>query len=190
MIMASQVPRLYHLTSESVLAYPYLTETETFKGKDTGNYSVTLIIQDQDDYEELNAKILEVGQAIHGKNPFNNPLKATDDDRGGNSTPLIERGAPEGWSIKATSKFRIDLVDRDPKKPLQAVQFYPGLIVRAHLCLVPYEGMGRGVKPYLEGLQRVKDAPRLNLGGSGTPFQNLDDPREDRMVPATEEMEL
>ena len=190
--MAQQqaAPRVYHLTSEAVLAYPYLTETETFRGKDTGNYSVTLIIQDQDDFDELNAKILEVGKTMHGTQPFTNPLRSTDDDRGGNSTPLIERGAPEGWSIKATSKFRVDLVDRDPKKPLQASQFYPGLIVRAHLCLVPYEGMGRGVKPYLEGLQRVKDAPRLNLGGSGTPFQNLDDPRENGMVAASEGMEL
>jgi hypothetical protein len=44
---------------------------------------------------------------------------------------------------------------------------------------------------YLQGLQKVQDAPRLNLGGGGgTPFSNLDDPSNDSMVPAAEEEEI
>jgi len=190
--MAEAMERVFHLTGEALLAYPYLTETEKFKGKDTGNYSVTLILQDEKSYKALFDKIMTVGKKLHGDRQFKNPLRSTDDDNGGESTPLIDKGAPEGWSIKATTKYRVDLVDRDPKQPLQAIEFYPGMVVRAHLSLVPYDGLGRGVKAYLQGLQKVKDAPRLNLGGagSGSPFYNLDDPKEDRMAAAEEGLSL
>ena len=43
---------------------------------------------------------------------------------------------------------------------------------------------------YLQGLQKVQDGPRLNLGGGGTPFTNLDDPADDSMVAAEEEIDL
>ena len=183
--------KTYFTTGPVTIIYPHLVETEKFQGADTGNYSATFIIRDENEYNKLMSKVHAVGKLAHGSKRYGNPIRSTDYDNEGELTSLAERGAGEGWTFKATTKYRVDYVDRNPNNRLTAGDFYSGLIVRAHLSISAYEVPGkRGVKMYLQGLQKVQDGPRLNLGGGGTPFTNLDDPADDSMVAAEEEIDL
>ena len=184
--------KTFYTTGVVTIIYPHLVETEKFQGADTGNYSATFIINDEAEYNRIMSKVNAVAKIVHGSKRYSNPVRSTDYDNEGELTSLLERGAGEGWSFKASTKYKIDYVDRNPATRLSADEFYPGLKVRAHLSIAAYEVPGkRGVKFYLQGLQKVQDGPRLNLGGGGgNPFSNLDDPSNNSMVPAAEEEEI
>jgi hypothetical protein len=119
--------------------YPNLEEYETFDGKSTKKYSVTLSFAEGSDGAK---KMIEaVAQADCWKGEGHNPIKYKD-------------GRVE---LKAKSQYEVRIVDAE-NETINASDISSGDKCRANITLKSYQtGSGKGVTVYLNSIQKLKN---------------------------------
>jgi len=164
------------INAKGILSYPYV-----FEPNKDGKFEATVLI-DKGDEKTKRALDLAVKAAreegmkrvwkgIAPAGNFWSPVKDGDGTR--------ESGTPFGeecrgkWVLRASSKIRPVVVDRD-KRPLEdPSEIYGGCVAVALVSLFPYSMNGRkGVAARLEGVLKIKDGPRFGRSG-GDVFANV-----------------
>jgi len=154
------------LTLKGVASYAHLGKPEPIgpTGHKSGppKYSVTLILDDDNDWAALNAEL-----EAEKKAGFPNGWPST------GKWPLkqyTEQDAPNQqyvgkWRINYYSSTPVPVVDRNvipiPKEQIDA-EVYSGSHIIIYTAITAYRNQGQGVGCYMNGVQKIGDGPRLD----------------------------
>lgn len=166
-------------------SYPHLFEKYAFADEEP-KYSITMLIPKSD---KKTVKAIETamktafedgGDKMFGKLPFTSvkiekPLKDGDDKL--EETPDAKE-YEDMYVLKASSKVRPNVVDKDLNPILDSEEIYAGCWVRVSLKFFPYDNIQKGIGAWLNNVQFWKDGERLG-GAVSDPEDDFNDDFED-----------
>ena len=126
-------------TDEFEAKFVNLTEHESFDGKTTGKFSITMAFKEESE----------------GAKKIATAVAEADDFKGEGHSPIKER---EGnVEVKGKSKFEVRCVDADNNSiPADQIDF--GDICRAEIAFQAYQtGTSKGVTCYLQSVQKLRN---------------------------------
>jgi hypothetical protein len=165
------------LTPNGRVSYPNLFKAKA--GMDGGEekYSIQLLFPKSADLSALKKAAHEAAVAKWGADKtkwpkMRSPFKDGNDKGGADYKDMVY--------IDANSKFKPAVVDKDVNDIIDASEIYPGCYARATVVAATYDVTGnRGVKFWLQAVQKVKDGERLggtrDLKSDFTKVEELDE---------------
>ena len=153
------------LTPEFRISFPSLFEPNEFKG--TLSYQCSMMFdKNKTGIDWLRSQMSAVMRDKWPQGPpegWHDPI--TDGD-------LTGRG-PGCWVIRAKSKNRPEVVDKNVKAIIDPAEIYAGCYCRASIDLWAYDSQGTsGVSVMLRNVQKLREGDRL--GGGSTADQDFD----------------
>lgn len=146
------------------LSFPSLFATEKYNGTDTGKFAATFLIpKDDKQAKEIQKAVVSAAEEHFGK-PVPKAVKYCL----GDGDEKEYDGYADHWSIKATTKRRPIVIDRD-KTPLveEDGKPYAGCFVNASIEIWVMDNQyGKRVLAALNGVQFNKDGEAFGSGAS------------------------
>lgn len=164
------------LTPKFRVSYPQVFEPRSFAAGQEAVYSITMLFPKSTDLSALRGAAKKAAQEKWGdqiprglKSPFRDG--DTDDTISGYD------GYAGMIAVRATSRFKPQIVDQDLNDIIDQKEFYPGCWARATLLAFAYSNVGKGVSFGLQNIQKLDDDE--NLAGRRSAYEDFSESETD-----------